>query len=239
MPAPLSVTGTEREEGTRDWGGGGRGACTGVYKREQAVRPGSVAGWGCYGVVEFEMFRRIKSKRKYVRISLKEIGRNLDGPPKGKIRSYVMINKSFPFFLVCRGGGGDVSNGCDPWLITQQVNALSINDQCPAESLINYFRFRSDRSLFFHIGEDSGEQPINISVCLTTSPRAHWIINHSLLHVGNIFNSNEQLITQVLCLFLFYCWIQHTSYSFNQRLNIVTAEQFAYYLTSVRSYPFT
>ena len=52
------------------------------------------------------MFRRIDPKRKYVRISLKEIGRNLDGPPKGKIRSYVMINKSFPFFLVCRGGGG-------------------------------------------------------------------------------------------------------------------------------------
>ena len=56
------------------------------------------------------MFRRIKSKRKYVRISLKEIGRNLDGPPKGKIRSYVMINKSFPSFLVCRGGGTSLTD---------------------------------------------------------------------------------------------------------------------------------
>ena len=32
-----------------------------------------------------------KPKRKYVRISMKEIGRNLDGPPKGKKRSYVMF----------------------------------------------------------------------------------------------------------------------------------------------------
>ena len=30
------------------------------------------------------MSRRIKPKGKYVRISMKEIGRNLDGPPKWK-----------------------------------------------------------------------------------------------------------------------------------------------------------
>ena len=32
--------------------------------------------------MEFGMSRRIKPKEKYVRISLKEIWRNLDGPPK-------------------------------------------------------------------------------------------------------------------------------------------------------------
>ena len=30
------------------------------------------------------MSRRIKAKEKYVRISMKEIWRNLDGPPKNK-----------------------------------------------------------------------------------------------------------------------------------------------------------
>ena len=34
--------------------------------------------------MEFGMFRRIKPKEKYVRISMKEIWRNLDGPPKNK-----------------------------------------------------------------------------------------------------------------------------------------------------------
>ena len=64
------------------WGGGG--ACHGVYKRVQAVRPGSVAGGGCYGGMKFDMSRGIKPKRKYVRISVNEIGRNLDYTPKGK-----------------------------------------------------------------------------------------------------------------------------------------------------------
>ena len=34
--------------------------------------------------MEFGMTLRIKLKRKYVHISMKEIGCNLDGPPKGK-----------------------------------------------------------------------------------------------------------------------------------------------------------
>ena len=38
------------------------------------------------------MSRKIKQKKKnYVRISMKEIGHNLDGPPKGKKGSYVMF----------------------------------------------------------------------------------------------------------------------------------------------------
>ena len=41
--------------------------------------------------MEFGISRRIKPKRKYVRISMKEIGRKLDGPPKGENRSYVMF----------------------------------------------------------------------------------------------------------------------------------------------------
>ena len=34
--------------------------------------------------MEFGMSRRIKPREKYVRISMKEIWRNLDGPPKNK-----------------------------------------------------------------------------------------------------------------------------------------------------------
>ena len=34
--------------------------------------------------MEFGMSRRIKPKEKYVRISMKEIWPNLDGPPKNK-----------------------------------------------------------------------------------------------------------------------------------------------------------
>ena len=45
--------------------------------------------------MEFGMSRRIKPKEKYVRISMKEIWRNLDGPPKNKeLWSYVV---SFEF----------------------------------------------------------------------------------------------------------------------------------------------
>ena len=42
-------------------------------------------------VMEFGMSRRIKPKEKYVRISMTEIWRNLDGPSKNKeLRSYVV-----------------------------------------------------------------------------------------------------------------------------------------------------
>ena len=41
--------------------------------------------------MEFGMSRRTKTKEKYVRISMKEIWRNLDGPPKNKeVWSYVV-----------------------------------------------------------------------------------------------------------------------------------------------------
>ena len=36
--------------------------------------------------MEFGISRRIKPKKEYVHISMKEIGRNLDGPPKKKKR---------------------------------------------------------------------------------------------------------------------------------------------------------
>ena len=45
--------------------------------------------------MEFGMSRRIKPKEKYVRISMKEIWHNLDGPSKNKeLWSYVV---SFEF----------------------------------------------------------------------------------------------------------------------------------------------
>ena len=45
--------------------------------------------------MEFGMSRRIKPKEKYVRVAMKEIWRNLDGPPKNKqLWSYVV---SFEF----------------------------------------------------------------------------------------------------------------------------------------------
>ena len=61
------LSGTGKERG----GGGGREGttCTGGYKGVQAVRLGSVAGGGCYCVMEFGMSRGIKPKIKYVRIS--------------------------------------------------------------------------------------------------------------------------------------------------------------------------
>ena len=41
--------------------------------------------------MEFEISDKIKPKEKYVRISMKEIWRNLDGPPKSKeLWSYVV-----------------------------------------------------------------------------------------------------------------------------------------------------
>ena len=50
-----------------------------------------------WGVMEFGMSRRTKSKEKYVRISMKEIWRSLEGPPKIKnLWSYVVVLK-----LVC------------------------------------------------------------------------------------------------------------------------------------------
>ena len=61
-------------------GGGGGGwrlyggtACTGGYKGAQAVRPGSVAGKGVLGVMEFGMSHRIKPKEKYMHISMNTI----------------------------------------------------------------------------------------------------------------------------------------------------------------------
>ena len=45
--------------------------------------------------MEFGMYRRIKSTNKYMRISMKEVWRNLDGPSKNKeLWSYVV---SFEF----------------------------------------------------------------------------------------------------------------------------------------------
>ena len=45
--------------------------------------------------MEFGMSRRIKPKKKYMRISMKEVWRNLNGPPKNKeLWSYVV---SFEF----------------------------------------------------------------------------------------------------------------------------------------------
>ena len=38
-------------------------ACTCGYKGVQAVQPGSVAGGGCYGVMEFGMSSGIKQKK--------------------------------------------------------------------------------------------------------------------------------------------------------------------------------
>ena len=77
---PLSGTGRECM-----WGDEGAGApamaCTREYKQSDA---GSVAGGGCYGGMKFDMSRGIKPKRKYMCISVKEIGRNLDYTPKGK-----------------------------------------------------------------------------------------------------------------------------------------------------------
>ena len=40
--------------------------------------------WRVQGLIEFGMSRRIKPKEKYVRISVKEIWRNLEVPPKNK-----------------------------------------------------------------------------------------------------------------------------------------------------------
>ena len=75
LPVPLSRTGKQ--------GGTNVGtAFTGGYKRVRAVRPKSVAGGGWFEV--FGTSHRIKPKAKYVRISVKEIWLNLDGPPKNK-----------------------------------------------------------------------------------------------------------------------------------------------------------
>ena len=66
------------------------------------------------GVMEFGMCRRIKPKEKYVRISMKEIWRNLDGPPKNKELSYV-VNFEFNRTKVAQIGPSRcsvVSLGC-------------------------------------------------------------------------------------------------------------------------------
>ena len=52
---------------------------------EPPVLAGTVEYEWCYEVLyEFGMSRRIKPKEKYVCISVNEIWRNLDGPPKNK-----------------------------------------------------------------------------------------------------------------------------------------------------------
>ena len=75
------MAGKKRGAGSKGGGGGGTD-CTGGYKGVRAVRLESVAGGG---VMEFGMICRIKPKEKYVRISIKEIWRNLDGPPTNLI----------------------------------------------------------------------------------------------------------------------------------------------------------
>ena len=48
------------------------------------------------------MSRRIKPKEKYVRISMKEIWRNLDGPPKNKeLWSYLVTFEISRFRRAC------------------------------------------------------------------------------------------------------------------------------------------
>ena len=63
--------------------------------------------------MELGVSRRIKPKEKYVRISMKEIWRNLDGPSKNKElsryvvsfefsrpkRSSVIMSKTVPFYV--------------------------------------------------------------------------------------------------------------------------------------------
>ena len=50
--------------------------------------------------MEFGMSRRIKPKEKYVRISMKEIWPNLDGPPKNKeLWSFCSTNGFFAMSL--------------------------------------------------------------------------------------------------------------------------------------------
>ena len=61
MTAPLSGTGKERG-----------------YKGVQAVRLGSVAGGGCYGVMEFGMSCGITPKRNICAFQMKEIGLNFE-----------------------------------------------------------------------------------------------------------------------------------------------------------------
>ena len=81
--------------GKKREGNGGGGllgtACTGRCKRATAVRPGSVAGGGCYGDMEFGMSLRMKPKKNMCTFRMKEIGHSLDGPPKGIKGSYVMF----------------------------------------------------------------------------------------------------------------------------------------------------
>ena len=78
-------------EGIRVGGGGGGG----LHWRVQGSTSSPTGIGSCrkvfWGVMEFGMSRRIKPKEKYVRISMKEIWRNLDGPSKNKeLWSYVV-----------------------------------------------------------------------------------------------------------------------------------------------------
>ena len=113
--------GQEKKKGGGE-GVRGRGvpALTGTSEYEQSTGIGSRRRV-VWGVMEFGMSRRIKPKEKYVRISMKEIWRNLDGLPKNKeLWSYVV---SFEFSRpnvaqIWPSRCWVVSLGCpfEPWL---------------------------------------------------------------------------------------------------------------------------
>ena len=69
-------------------GGGGGTACTGGYKGVQGSTS-SPTGIGSRRRVFCGLMEFGKPKEKYERISMKEIWRNMDGPPKNKLWSYV------------------------------------------------------------------------------------------------------------------------------------------------------
>ena len=88
MPVLLPGTGKKKKKG----GGGGGGGR--LHWRSTRVRPESVAGGGWFEVLwnlECPVGLSQREIVYYVRISMKEIGRNLDGPPKNKgLWSYVV-----------------------------------------------------------------------------------------------------------------------------------------------------
>ena len=74
----------------------------------QAVRPGSVAGGGCYGVMEFGMSRGIKPKKEYVRIS-NEGNRAQFWTVRQKVKgSYIreLVSSLDYEYIFGEGGGG-------------------------------------------------------------------------------------------------------------------------------------
>ena len=72
--------------------------------------------------MEFGMSRRIKPKDKYVHISMKEIWRNLDGPPKNRI---VELHSEFLNLV-----GRKVANGlstCFIYKLEPSITDLSVS----------------------------------------------------------------------------------------------------------------